>query len=79
MDDARPPDLGARLLLTECDALLPILRRTPANAFARPTVCTGRTVREVLARCGAALTRRRPDPARIRLDGADPAHYHLFR
>jgi hypothetical protein len=29
---ARPPDLGARLLLTERDALLPILRRTPALA-----------------------------------------------
>jgi uncharacterized protein (TIGR03083 family) len=57
MDAARPPDLGARLLLTERDALLPILRRTPADAFARPTVCTGWTVRDVLAHCGAALTR----------------------
>ena len=37
----RPPDLGARLLRTEADALLPILRRTPAAAFDRPTVCTG--------------------------------------
>jgi uncharacterized protein (TIGR03083 family) len=54
---ARPPDLGARLLLTERDALLPILRRTHADAFARPTVCTGWTVRDVLAHCGAALTR----------------------
>jgi uncharacterized protein (TIGR03083 family) len=48
---------GARLLLTERDALLPILRRTPADAFARPTVCTGWTVRDVLAHCGCALTR----------------------
>jgi hypothetical protein len=57
MDVARPPDLGARLLLTERNALLPILRRTPADAVARPTVCTGWTVRDVLAHCGAALTR----------------------
>jgi uncharacterized protein (TIGR03083 family) len=54
---ARPPDLGARLLLTERDALLPILRRTPADAFHRPSVCTGWTVRDVLAHCGAALMR----------------------
>jgi uncharacterized protein (TIGR03083 family) len=54
---ARPPEFGARLLLTERDALLPILRRTPADAFLRPTVCTGWTVRDVLAHCGAALTR----------------------
>jgi uncharacterized protein (TIGR03083 family) len=53
---ARPPDLGARLLMTERAALLPILRRTPADAFLRPTVCTGWTVRDVLAHCGAALT-----------------------
>ncbi|HEY6744804.1 MAG TPA: maleylpyruvate isomerase family mycothiol-dependent enzyme [Mycobacteriales bacterium] len=50
-------DTGARLLLTERDALLPILRRTPAEAFDRPTVCTDWTVRDVLAHCGCALTR----------------------
>jgi uncharacterized protein (TIGR03083 family) len=54
---ARPPDLGARLLRTERDALLPILRRTPAAAFDRPTVCTGWSVRDVLAHCGSALVR----------------------
>jgi uncharacterized protein (TIGR03083 family) len=54
---ARPPDLGARLLLTERDALLPILRRTPAEAFDRPTVCAGWSVRDVLAHCGSALMR----------------------
>jgi uncharacterized protein (TIGR03083 family) len=54
---ARPPDLGARLLLTERDALLPILRRTPAAAFDRPTVCAGWSVRDVLAHCGSALMR----------------------
>jgi Mycothiol maleylpyruvate isomerase N-terminal domain len=48
---------GSRLLLTERDALLPILRRTPVEAFDRPTVCTGWTVRDVLAHCGCALTR----------------------
>jgi uncharacterized protein (TIGR03083 family) len=54
---ARPPDLGARLLLTERAALLPILCRTPAEAFDRPTICTGWSVRDVLAHCGAALMR----------------------
>ena len=53
----RPPDLAARLLRTEADALLPILRRTPAAAFDRPTVCTGWSVRDVLAHCAAALVR----------------------
>ena len=48
---------GARLLLTERDVLLPILRRTPVEAFDRPTVCTGWTVRDVIAHCGCALTR----------------------
>jgi uncharacterized protein (TIGR03083 family) len=53
----RPPDLAARLLRTEADALLPILRRTPAAAFDRPTVCTGWSVRDVLGHCAAALVR----------------------
>jgi len=53
----RPADLGARLLLTERDALLPILGRTPAGVFDRPTICTGWSVRDVLAHCGAALLR----------------------
>jgi uncharacterized protein (TIGR03083 family) len=48
---------GAKLLLTERDALLPILHRTPVEAFDRPTVCTGWTVRDVLSHCGCALTR----------------------
>ena len=54
---SRPPDLGARLLRTEAAALPPILRRTPAAAFDRPTVCTGWSVRDVLAHCAAALVR----------------------
>ena len=57
MRPARATDLAARLLLTERDALLPVLRRTPAAAFDRPTVCTGWSVRDVLAHCGAALLR----------------------
>jgi uncharacterized protein (TIGR03083 family) len=57
MDADRPPELAARLLLAERDALLPILRRTPADAFDRPTVCTGWSVRDVLAHCSSALTR----------------------
>jgi uncharacterized protein (TIGR03083 family) len=57
MTDERPADLAARLLTTERDALLPILSRTPAAAFDRPTVCTGWSVRDVLAHCGAALMR----------------------
>jgi uncharacterized protein (TIGR03083 family) len=57
MTPDRPADLAARLLLTERDALLPILRQTPAAAFDRPTVCTGWSVRDVLAHCGSALLR----------------------
>ena len=57
MPAARPPDLAARLLLGERESLLPILRRTPAEAFDRPTVCSGWTVRDVLAHEAAALTR----------------------
>jgi uncharacterized protein (TIGR03083 family) len=57
MEPDRRADLAARLLRTEHAALLPILRRTPAAAFDRPTVCTGWSVRDVLAHCGAALTR----------------------
>ena len=53
----RPPDLGARLLRTEAAALPSILRRTPAAAFDRPTVCIGWSVRDVLAHCAAALVR----------------------
>ena len=53
----RDPQRPARLLRTEYDALLPILQRTPEPAFDRPTACPGWSVRDVLAHCGAALTR----------------------
>jgi uncharacterized protein (TIGR03083 family) len=51
------PQRPIRLLAAERDALLPILRATPEAAFARPTVCLGWSVRDVLAHCGAALSR----------------------
>jgi len=54
---ARDPQLPARLLRAEHDALLPILRRTPEPAFGRPTACPGWSVRDVLAHCGSALSR----------------------
>ncbi|MGH8965012.1 MAG: maleylpyruvate isomerase family mycothiol-dependent enzyme, partial [Actinomycetes bacterium] len=51
------PEIHARLLLTERDALLPLLRRTSADAFDRPTVCTDWSVRDVIAHCASALIR----------------------
>jgi uncharacterized protein (TIGR03083 family) len=53
----RDPERPARLLRAEHDALLPILRRTPTGAFDGATACPGWSVRDVLAHCGAALTR----------------------
>ncbi|MDT0262729.1 maleylpyruvate isomerase family mycothiol-dependent enzyme [Jatrophihabitans lederbergiae] len=54
-----PPDRGGtgRLLLTERECLIPLLRRAPESSFLLPTPCTGWTVRDVLAHCAAALTR----------------------
>jgi uncharacterized protein (TIGR03083 family) len=54
---ARDPQRPERLLRAEHDTLLPILHRTPEAAFANPTACPGWPVRDVLAHCGAALTR----------------------
>jgi uncharacterized protein (TIGR03083 family) len=54
---ARDPQCPARLLRAEHDALLPILRQTPEEAFGNPTACPGWSVRDVLAHCAAALTR----------------------
>ncbi|UYQ60605.1 maleylpyruvate isomerase family mycothiol-dependent enzyme [Streptomyces peucetius] len=53
----RDPALPGRLLLTERDALMPLLRSAPDELFALRTACPGWTVREVLAHCGAALMR----------------------
>jgi uncharacterized protein (TIGR03083 family) len=54
---ARDPQRPARLLRSEHDALLPILRQTPEDAFGFATACPGWSVRDVLAHCAAALTR----------------------
>ncbi|WP_330261611.1 maleylpyruvate isomerase family mycothiol-dependent enzyme [Streptomyces sp. NBC_00539] len=57
VEDMRDPWLPDRLLRTERDALLPLLRRTPTAAYALRTACPGWTVRDVLAHCAAALVR----------------------
>lgn len=48
---------AAKLLLVEAEAIRPILDSAPVDDFDRPTVCAGWSVRDVLAHCGAALTR----------------------
>lgn len=48
---------AARILLLEAEALRPVLEAAPAESFDRPTVCDGWSVRDVLAHCGAALSR----------------------
>lgn len=53
----RDPRRPARLLRAEHDALLPILHRTPEDAFDRPTACPDWSVRDVLSHCAAALNR----------------------
>ncbi|MFF3759049.1 maleylpyruvate isomerase family mycothiol-dependent enzyme [Streptomyces sp. NPDC002185] len=56
-DDTRDPWLPDRLLRTERDLLMPLLRRTPEEAYELRTACPGWTARQVLAHCGAALVR----------------------
>ncbi|APE23093.1 MULTISPECIES: maleylpyruvate isomerase family mycothiol-dependent enzyme [Streptomyces] len=56
-DDKRDPWLPDRLLRTERDLLMPLLRRTPEEAYELRTACPGWTARQVLAHCGAALVR----------------------
>ncbi|MEU2657866.1 maleylpyruvate isomerase family mycothiol-dependent enzyme [Streptomyces sp. NPDC007325] len=53
----RDPWLPGRLLTTERDLLMPLLRRTPEEAYELRTACPGWTARQVLAHCGAALVR----------------------
>jgi uncharacterized protein (TIGR03083 family) len=48
---------AARLLLMEAAAIEPILLSVDSAAFDLPTVCDGWSVRDVVAHCGAALTR----------------------
>ncbi|MFE0174142.1 maleylpyruvate isomerase family mycothiol-dependent enzyme [Streptomyces sp. NPDC059002] len=57
VDETYEPDRAARLLRTERDALIPLLRAAPDDAYAVRTCCPGWTVRHLLAHCGAALTR----------------------
>ncbi|MGW6268121.1 maleylpyruvate isomerase family mycothiol-dependent enzyme [Streptomyces sp. NPDC055060] len=55
--DMYDPERPGRLLRTERDALIPLLRAAPDDAYAIRTCCPGWTVRHVVAHCGAALTR----------------------
>ncbi|MFI2642720.1 maleylpyruvate isomerase family mycothiol-dependent enzyme [Streptomyces sp. NPDC018610] len=58
VQETRDPELPGRLLTSERDALIPLLRERPEADFALPTAgCPGWAVRDVLAHCGAALTR----------------------
>lgn len=54
----RNPELPGRLLLTERDALIPLLRQRTDDDYARPVeACPGWSVRDVLAHCSAVLKR----------------------
>ncbi|MFF9803434.1 maleylpyruvate isomerase N-terminal domain-containing protein, partial [Streptomyces rochei] len=56
--EERDPELPGRLLRTERDALVPLLRARPDEDFARPAAaCPGWTVRDVLAHCSTVLMR----------------------
>jgi uncharacterized protein (TIGR03083 family) len=56
--EVRDAELPGRLLTTERDALIPLLRRRPDADFALSTdSCPGWTVRDVLAHCSSALIR----------------------
>lgn len=57
LDEIRDPWLPDRLLRAERDALMPLLRRTPPEAYELRTACPGWTARQVLAHCAAALVR----------------------
>lgn len=58
LPDVRDPELPGRLLITERDTLVPLLRSRPGEDFARPVAaCPGWTVRDVLAHCSSALIR----------------------
>ncbi|WP_320778136.1 maleylpyruvate isomerase family mycothiol-dependent enzyme [Streptomyces sp. CRN 30] len=56
--DVRDPELPGRLLTTERDDLVPLLRSRAEEDFARAVpACPGWTVRDVLAHCSSALLR----------------------
>lgn len=56
-DETYDPERPGRLLQTERDELIPLLRAAPDDAYAVRTCCPGWTVRHVLAHCGSALMR----------------------
>ncbi|MFE0101748.1 maleylpyruvate isomerase family mycothiol-dependent enzyme [Streptomyces sp. NPDC059009] len=56
-DETYDPERPGRLLRAERDALIPLLRAAPDDAYGLRTACPGWTVRDVLAHCSAALTR----------------------
>ncbi|MFF3330350.1 maleylpyruvate isomerase family mycothiol-dependent enzyme [Streptomyces sp. NPDC002888] len=56
--DVRDPELPGRLLVTERDLLVPLLRARSEADFDLPVAgCPGWSVRDVLAHCSAVLTR----------------------
>ncbi|MFF1694808.1 maleylpyruvate isomerase family mycothiol-dependent enzyme [Streptomyces sp. NPDC058257] len=56
-DETYDPERPGRLLRTERDALIPLLRDADDAAYGIRTCCPGWTVRHVLAHCGSALMR----------------------
>jgi uncharacterized protein (TIGR03083 family) len=56
-ESERDPELPGRLLRTEREALMPLLRASDKERFELRTACPGWTVRQLLAHCGAALVR----------------------
>lgn len=56
-DETYDPERPGRVLRAERDALIPLLRAAPDDAYAVRTCCPGWTVRHVLAHCSSALMR----------------------
>ncbi|MCQ4041490.1 maleylpyruvate isomerase family mycothiol-dependent enzyme [Streptantibioticus rubrisoli] len=63
MSTVRDLTHAERLLLAERTSLLVPLRALPEGELDRPTVCTGWSVRDVIAHCGAALMGLTAGPA----------------
>ncbi|KAA2261090.1 maleylpyruvate isomerase family mycothiol-dependent enzyme [Solihabitans fulvus] len=82
---SRDPDAANRLLVAERDSLLPLLLDIPETDFERLTSCCGWSVRDVLAHCGAALSRIATDqlhdfsPERNQQDVLDRRHWPVSR
>ncbi|MGW5868747.1 maleylpyruvate isomerase family mycothiol-dependent enzyme [Streptomyces sp. NPDC055239] len=57
IDETYDPERPGRLLRSERDALIPLLRDADDAAYDIRTCCPGWTVRHVLAHCGSALMR----------------------